>query len=336
MDQRYATSPQQLTTFDTDELRAQYLVENLFTPGDITACYTHHDRVVLGGAVPTDDPLPLPTYDELRAEFFLAGRELGIVNVGGTGTVTAGGETYTLPNGACLYVGRGTRDVIFASDSAAQGASGAQFYFVSAAPHTTYPTQLVLKGEGNALEMGDQLTSNRRTLNQYVHPKGIRSCQIMMGVTELHPGSMWNTMPAHTHDRRTECYLYFDVPDDARVIHLLGEPPRRDIWWWRIGRRSSRRRGRSIPVSAPQPIRSCWPWPGRTNRSTTWTVRPWPHYVDIATHLGGPRTAGRLTSSRQPTLPIQRRRYFTGGWSAGAWSDAEARLEMRFIKIIHA
>ena len=115
MDQRYATNPQQLTTFDTADLRAQYLVENLFVPGEITACYTHHDRVVLGGAAPAGEPLPLPTFDELRAEFFLANRELGIVNVGGTGTVTAGGETYTLPNGACLYVGRGTRDVVFAN-----------------------------------------------------------------------------------------------------------------------------------------------------------------------------------------------------------------------------
>jgi len=230
MDQRYATNPQQLTTFDTAELRARYLVENLFVPGDIAACYTHHDRVVLGGAAPAGEPLRLPNYDELRAEFFLANRELGIVNVGGTGTVTADGDTYIVPNGACLYVGRGTRDVIFADGSDGsdgsdgQGTPGAQFYFVSAPAHSTYPTQLVLKGEGNALELGDQLTSNRRTLNQYIHPKGIRSCQIMMGVTQLHPGSMWNTMPAHTHDRRTECYLYFDLPDDARVIHLLGEP----------------------------------------------------------------------------------------------------------------
>ena len=146
------------------------------------------------------------------------------MNVGGTGTVTAGGETYTLPNGACLYVGRGTRDVVFANAADDQDDPGAQFYLFSAPAHTTYPTQLVLKGQGNALELGDQLTSNRRTLNQYIHPNGIRSCQIMMGVTELHPGSMWNTMPAHTHDRRTECYLYFDVPEDARVIHLLGEP----------------------------------------------------------------------------------------------------------------
>jgi 4-deoxy-L-threo-5-hexosulose-uronate ketol-isomerase len=223
MDLRYATNPQQITTFDTSDLRAHYLVENLFVPGEINSCYTHHDRIVIGGAAPTGEPLPLTTFDELRAEFFLANRELGIVNIGGTGTVTAGGETYTLPNGACLYIGRGTRDVVFATVTDSQDSPGAQFYLVSAPAHTTYPTQLVLKGEGNTLELGDQLTSNRRTLNQYIHETGIRSCQIVMGVTELHPGSMWNTMPAHTHDRRTECYLYFDVPADARVIHLLGE-----------------------------------------------------------------------------------------------------------------
>ncbi len=222
MEQRYATNPQQLPSFDTDALRAQYLVDRLFIPGEITACYTHHDRVVLGGAAPLDEPLPLPAFEALRAEYFLANRELGIVNVGGAGTVTADGETFSLPNGACLYIGRGTRSVVFADGGDRD--PGAQFYLFSAPAHTTYPTQLVLRGEGNALELGDQLTSNRRTLNQYIHPKGIRSCQVMMGVTELHPGSMWNTMPAHTHDRRTECYLYFDVAPDARVIHLLGEP----------------------------------------------------------------------------------------------------------------
>lgn len=234
MDQRYATNPAQLPTFDTAALRQQYLVEDLFQPGRVVACYTHHDRIVLGGASPVDEPLPLPTYDELRAEYFLAQRELGIVNVGGPGSVTVDGERYDLPPGACLYVGRGSREVVFAADPAGAEPAGAdsttgggeptRFYFFSAPAHTTYPTQLVLRGEGNTLELGDQLTSNRRTLNQYIHQNGIRSCQIVMGVTELHPGSMWNTMPAHTHDRRTECYLYFGLPEDARVVHLLGEP----------------------------------------------------------------------------------------------------------------
>jgi 4-deoxy-L-threo-5-hexosulose-uronate ketol-isomerase len=211
VEQRYATTPDQLPQFDTDDLRERYLVETVFVPGEVTAVYTHHDRIVLGGAVPAGTRLPLPVFDELRAEYFLANRELGIVNVGGTGTVTADG--------------RDTRDVVFAdAPTDNETDAGAQFYLFSAPAHTTCPTQLVLKGEGTVRELGDQLTSNRRSLNQYIHPDGIRSCQIMMGVTELHPGSMWNTMPAHTHDRRTECYLYFDVPEDARVFHLCGEP----------------------------------------------------------------------------------------------------------------
>jgi 4-deoxy-L-threo-5-hexosulose-uronate ketol-isomerase len=224
MEQRYATNPEQLRSFDTDELRQRYLVPELFVAGHVTAVYTHHDRIVLGGAVPAGAQLPLPTFEELRAEFFLANRELGVVNIGAEGTITADGESYNLPNGACLYIGRGTRNVVFADTKPESDTRGAQFYLFSAPAHTTHPTALVLKGEGTARELGDPLTSNQRTLNQYIHANGIRSCQILMGVTQLHPGSMWNTMPAHTHDRRTECYLYFDVPADARVIHLHGSP----------------------------------------------------------------------------------------------------------------
>lgn len=220
MEQRYATNPAQIAGFDTAALRREYLVEEVFVPGEVKLVYTHQDRVVLGGATPNGAELALPTADELRADYFLQNRELGIVNVGGTGTVTADGETYELPKGACLYLGRGIKDVVFV-DAAGESA---QFYLFSAPAHTTYPTQLVLQGEGTVRELGDQATSNRRTLNQYIHLNGIRSCQVVMGVTQLHPGSMWNTMPAHTHDRRTECYLYFDLPEDARVIHLLGQP----------------------------------------------------------------------------------------------------------------
>ena len=224
MEQRNATSPDQLPTFGTDELRQRFLIAKVFVPGEVNVVYTHHDRIVLGGAVPAGAQLALPTFDELRAEYFLANREIGIVNVGGTGTITADGETYTLPHGACLYIGRGTRDVVFADAPTNEDTAGAQFYLFSAPAHTTHPTRLVLQGQGTVRELGDQLASNRRTLNQYIHANGVRSCQIVMGVTELHPGSMWNTMPSHTHDRRTECYLYFDVPDDARVIHLMGHP----------------------------------------------------------------------------------------------------------------
>jgi 4-deoxy-L-threo-5-hexosulose-uronate ketol-isomerase len=220
MEQRYATNPAQIPGMDTDELRAQFLVPEIFVPGEITVVYTHHDRIVLGGAVPAGERLSLPGYPEIRSDYFLEHREVGIINVGGPGTVTADGELYELVTGACLYLGRGIREVVFAD---ADDSAGAQFYLFSAPAHTSYPSALVSPGEGTVRELGDQLTSNRRTLNQYIHENGVKSCQIVMGVTELHPGSMWNTMPAHTHDRRTECYLYFDVPEDARVIHLLGE-----------------------------------------------------------------------------------------------------------------
>lgn len=218
--QRYATDPAQIPGMTTAQLRDTYLIEDVFMPGEICLTYTHHDRIVLGGAVPAGEILALGGYPEIRSDYFLEHRELGIVNVGDTGIVAADGESFELVTGACLYLGRGIETVSFAD---ADGYAGAQFYLFSAPAHTAYPTALVRPGEGTVRELGDQLTSNRRTLNQYIHENGIRSCQIVMGVTQLHPGSMWNTMPAHTHDRRTECYLYFDLPADARVIHLMGE-----------------------------------------------------------------------------------------------------------------
>ncbi|KTS64412.1 5-keto-4-deoxyuronate isomerase [Microbacterium testaceum] len=214
--QRYATHPEQIPGMDTADLRARFLIDDVFVAGEVRLTYTHHDRIVLGGAVPAGRDLPLTGYPEIRSDYFLEHREVGIVNVGGPGTVTADGEVFELVTGACLYLGRGIRDVVFAGDDA-------QFYLFSAPAHTAYPAALVSPGEGTVRELGDQLTSNRRTLNQYIHENGVKSCQIVMGVTQLHPGSMWNTMPAHTHDRRTECYLYFDVPEDARVVHLMGE-----------------------------------------------------------------------------------------------------------------
>ncbi|MGO4533620.1 5-dehydro-4-deoxy-D-glucuronate isomerase [Leifsonia sp. 2MCAF36] len=216
IEQRYATNPAQIPGMTTQQLRETYLIPEVFVPGEIRLTYTHHDRIVLGGATPAGGVLELGGYPEIRSDYFLEHRELGIVNVGGTGTVTADGEGYEMVNGACLYLGRGIREVSFAGDAA-------QFYLFSAPAHTSHPAALVSPGEGNVRELGDQVTSNRRTLNQYIHENGIASCQIVMGVTQLHPGSMWNTMPAHTHDRRTECYLYFAVPEEARVIHLLGE-----------------------------------------------------------------------------------------------------------------
>ncbi|WP_066461384.1 5-dehydro-4-deoxy-D-glucuronate isomerase [Sanguibacter suarezii] len=224
MEQRYATSPEHVPGMDTAELRSRYLVQDLFAADEINAVYTHHDRVVLVGISPVTGPLTLGTYPEIRSDFFFAHREGGIVNVGGAGTVTVDGTTYTLAKGACLYIGRGAQDIVFASTEPDAADGAAAFYLVSAPAHTAYPTTLVEPGQGTVRELGDPLTSNRRTLNQYIHENGVQSCQIVMGVTTLHPGSMWNTMPAHTHDRRMEAYLYFDLPVQARVIHIMGEP----------------------------------------------------------------------------------------------------------------
>ncbi len=222
MEQRYATSPEQVPGMDTAEMRRRYLVPGLFAADEVRAVYTHHDRVVLLGATPVTATVALPTFPEIRSTYFFEHREGGIVNVGGPGSITVDGTTYDVAHGSCLYVGRGARTITF--DSADGAAAPARFYVVSAPAHTGYPTTLVVAGQGTVRELGDPLTSNRRTLNQYIHENGVRSCQVVMGVTTLHPGSMWNTMPAHTHDRRMEAYLYFDLPADARVVHLMGEP----------------------------------------------------------------------------------------------------------------
>lgn len=202
---------------DTAELRRRYLVPELFAPGEVKALYTHEDRVVLAGITPAAGTLTMPTFPEIRSERFFDHREAGIVNVGGAGRISVDGTEFEMAKGACLYIGRGAREVSFSGPEA-------KFYLFSAPAHTAYPTSLVEPGQGTVRELGDQATSNRRTLNQYIHENGVRSCQVVMGVTTLHEGSMWNTMPAHTHDRRTECYLYFDVPAEARVIHLMGQP----------------------------------------------------------------------------------------------------------------
>jgi 4-deoxy-L-threo-5-hexosulose-uronate ketol-isomerase len=221
MTQRYATSPDSVPGLGTAALRDRYLVQDLFIDDEIRAVYTHHDRVVLLGASPVQQPLVLPTFPEIRSDFFFEHREGGLVNVGGAGTITVDDTPYALSTGSCLYVGRGAEQVELASEDPS---NPARFYLFSAPAHTAYPTTLVEAGHGTVRELGDPLTSNRRTLNQYIHEQGVRSCQVVMGVTTLHPGSMWNTMPAHTHDRRTECYLYFDLPADARVLHIMGEP----------------------------------------------------------------------------------------------------------------
>lgn len=183
MEQRYATSPEHIPGMDTDELRRRYLVQDLFVADQTKAVYTHHDRVVLFGANPVTGPVTLGTFPEIRSEFFLEHREAGIVNVGGAGTVTVDGTVYSLEHASCLYIGRGAVDVTFSSTDPSGEAGPARFYGVSAPAHTAYPTTFVEAGTGIIRELGDALTSNRRTLNQYIHENGVRSCQVVMGVT---------------------------------------------------------------------------------------------------------------------------------------------------------
>ncbi|MBP1326800.1 4-deoxy-L-threo-5-hexosulose-uronate ketol-isomerase [Leucobacter exalbidus] len=213
--------PDQIVGFSQQELRDHLLIEKVLVPGETRTFATHYDRIVAVGAVPTDAPLKLEAVPEIRSEFFLEHREIGFVNVGAQGTIVADGVEYDMAPEAVLYLGRGTRDVTFYS---ADGGTPAKYYGFSAPAHTAFPNTLAGPDEGTIRELGDQTTANTRRLRQVIHENGIRSCQIVMGVTRLQAGSMWNTMPAHTHERRTEFYLYFDVPANERVVHLMGEP----------------------------------------------------------------------------------------------------------------
>jgi 4-deoxy-L-threo-5-hexosulose-uronate ketol-isomerase len=205
----------------TDELRASFLVQGLFVEGAINLRRIDLDRVVLGGAVPTTAPLRLDAPADLLAEYFCERRELGVLNIGAAGTVTVDGTAYALGKKDLVYVGRESREVLFASDDASKPA---KFYLVSYPAHASYPTSRVSASDVQSGELGSMEQANRRRIARYVHAAGIQSAQLVMGATTLEPGSVWNTMPAHTHDRRTEVYLYFDIPAGAVVFHQLGEP----------------------------------------------------------------------------------------------------------------
>ncbi len=233
MELRTACSPKDAKHYDTDRLREEFLVEDVFVPGEIRLVYSHIDRIIFGGAMPLAEPLKLEAGDELRAEYFLQRRELGIINIGGNGTVTADGITYQIDSRDGLYIGKGTKDIVFASDDPE---NPAKFYMCSGPAHMTYPTKRILKDKKaefdydveilpeNKKELGTLEDSNHRTINKYILPGQVESCQLEMGMTHLEPGSVWNTMPCHTHDRRMEVYLYFDLPEDAFVMHYMGEP----------------------------------------------------------------------------------------------------------------
>ena len=217
---RHASSPEDSKQYDTARLRAAYLIEELFVKDSIQLTYTLHDRLIIGGAHPVERPVRLETFPTLRSEHFLDRRELGIINVGAESSVTVDGQRYTLANKEALYVGMGIKEVIF--HPATNGKS--LFYFNSAPAHRNYPTKKISLAEAETVEMGSMESANHRTIRKVLINAVVETCQLQMGVTELKKGSVWNTMPAHTHDRRMEAYFYFDLPEDGVVCHFIGEP----------------------------------------------------------------------------------------------------------------
>jgi 4-deoxy-L-threo-5-hexosulose-uronate ketol-isomerase len=206
---------------NTQEIREAFLVEDLFKKDKIRLTYSHLDRAIIGSAAPVDKPVILSAGDELRADYFCQRRELGILNIGHLGTVQIDGHRYDLENQDCLYIGRGAQQISFISANLYEPAL---FYLLSFPAHTEYPIRQVKKNDIEPLHLGSDEAANKRSLYKMIHPDGIKSCQLVMGVTELAEGSVWNTMPPHTHDRRMEVYLYFNVPDEHRVFHFMGSP----------------------------------------------------------------------------------------------------------------
>ena len=238
MELRTAASPKDVKYYTTERLREEFLIDDLFKKGEIKLVYSHIDRIITGSAVPVE-PIRLTAGDELRAEYFCQRRELGVINIGPAGTVTIDGKTYEVGHKEGMYIGMGSKDITFAS---VDPSNPAKFYLNSAPAHKTYPTKLikpqgtpsedvVIIKEENKVELGCLEDANHRVINKYILPGQVESCQLVMGMTALKPGSVWNTMPCHTHDRRMEVYLYFDMPEDAFVMHYMGEPQEtRPIW----------------------------------------------------------------------------------------------------------
>lgn len=221
IDVRQVCHPEAVRYFDTDELRHHFLVETVFVPGEIALTYSHIDRFVLGGAMPTSGALKLETSKPIGQKTFLAKRELAAINIGGAGRITVDGTVYEIGPRDSLYVGMGADDVRFES---ADAAAPAKFYLLSAPAHATHPTRKVALSEARMVPLGAETSANKRVIHQIIHPDVLPTCQLVAGMTLFTPGSVWNTMPCHTHDRRSEVYLYFDVPEDQRVFHMMGEP----------------------------------------------------------------------------------------------------------------
>lgn len=221
MNNRYANHPNDSKKYDTNQLREHYMVEEIFNDDKVELTYSHVDRIIFGGIKPVNESLKLEAGKSMGVDYFLERREIGVINVGGEGIVSIDGEEFALNNKDGLYIGKGNKDIIFKSSNPK---NPAKFYINSVPAHKEYKTVKIEIEKANPVKMGDNSTLNKRTIYQYVHPNVCESCQLLMGLTILEPGSAWNTMPCHTHERRMEVYFYFDMEEDTRVIHLMGEP----------------------------------------------------------------------------------------------------------------
>ena len=225
---RYAAHPEDAKSYDTERMRRDFLIENVFTANEVNMVYSMYDRMVVGGAMPVGEALPLEAIDPLKAPYFLTRREIGIFNVGGAGTVRVGDESFHLDFKEALYLGSGEREVFFESDDAS---APAKFYFNSTTAHRNYPDCKVTKANAIVAQMGSLEGSNDRNINKMIVSQVLPTCQLQMGMTELATGSVWNTMPAHVHSRRMEAYFYFELPQSDAVCHFMGEPQQtRHIW----------------------------------------------------------------------------------------------------------
>lgn len=225
---RYASHPSDAKSYDTERLRKEFLIEDLFRQNDTTMVYSLYDRLIIGGVMPVDNQVKLDIVDDLKAEFFLERREIGIVNVGGEAVIEADEETFTLGYKEMLYIGKGKRNVTFRSSDPGKPA---KLYFNSAPAHKEYPSKKITKNEADVMELGSLEGSNERRINRMIINSVVETCQLQMGMTELMPGSVWNTMPAHVHNRRMEAYFYFEVPKEDAVCHFMGPVDEtRHIW----------------------------------------------------------------------------------------------------------
>ena len=221
LDIRYANHPEDVKKYTTDDLRRHFLIEQVFLPDEVSLTYSHIDRIIVGGVMPVAKALTLTAGKEMGVETFFERREGGLINIGGKGVITLDGKVFELNHQDGLYIGMGVKEILF---KAADSVNPPKFYLNSAPAHCSYPTTLITLEAAKKVHLGSNETSNKRTINQYVHPDVVASCQLVMGMTILDTGSVWNTMPSHTHERRMEAYFYFDMAQDARVVHLMGQP----------------------------------------------------------------------------------------------------------------